>query len=87
MGSTIESAMCFSLVLLLLTVFIVYPVDTWKKCIGIAMDNYEELTFHIENSEAVSSKNIDGYESTDTCPELVNTAISGIIDSVNIIKR
>ena len=87
MGSTIESAICFSLVLSILTIFIVFPVETWNTCGDIAVDLYEELSFHMDNSNPVSVKDFDDFYSTDTSPEVMNTAIAGILDSVNIAKR
>lgn len=86
MGSTIETSICFSLVLLILTVFIVFPMDTWHKCIDIGVNGVNELKFHLENDNVVSTKRIASYDSKDTCPELINTAIFGIIDSISIAK-
>lgn len=87
MGSSVESAICFSLVFSILTMFIVFPVDTWSKCIDIALDSYEELSFHMDNSSPVSVKEFDEFYSTDTSPELINTAIAGILDSVIMVKE
>lgn len=85
--STLESTICFSLVIIILSAFIVFPFDLWNKTLDKAIVIRDELIFHLENDAPVSTKSMDNYYSNDTCPELINTAIFGIIDSINIATR
>ncbi|MCQ2466085.1 MAG: hypothetical protein MJ166_01015 [Clostridia bacterium] len=87
MGSSIETSICFALVILILTMFVVFPVDIWKECLDIGKNNIEELSFHMDNEYPVNLKEINDHYSTDTSPELINTAITGIIDAIHIAVR
>lgn len=83
---TIETAICFSTVLIVLTIFIVYPLDLWHKTLEGGKIIVQELDFHFENESAVSTKRFGNHYANDTCPELINTALAGLIDSIEIAR-
>ena len=87
MGSTLESAICFSLVLLILTMMIIFPASIWKDSRSRGIDARTEIRFHLNNRKPRSVKEMDGYESTDMSPEVINTMISGLTDAVKIAGR
>ena len=81
MGSSIESAVVFTIVLLLLTYLITEPLAIVAECSNsekMFMDNLEE---HLDNSAIY--KETDGGISTS--PEKLCTALSGLSDSYQII--
>lgn len=83
---TIESAICFSTVLLVLTIFIVYPLELWQKSLEVGKTIVQELDYQMENDSPIASRRFGNHYSNDTCPELINTAIAGIIDSIEIAR-
>lgn len=87
MGSTIETSVCFSLILLILTIFIIQPIYIWDDSLKGGINIRDELVFHMKNDKPVSTKLIDDYYSTDTCPETINTALAGIADAISIAMR
>ena len=84
MGSSIEAAICFSLILLLLTVFIVYPNKLRSECVLQAGTAVKEIEFRKKSEKVIDIRNIGGVDTVDTSPEQLNTMLNGIIDSSRI---
>jgi len=83
-GSSIEAAICFSLILLLLTVFIVYPNKLRSECVHQAGTAVKEIEFRKKSEKVIDTRNIGGVDTVDTSPEQLNTMLNGIIDSIRI---
>ena len=84
MGSSIEAAICFSLILLLLTIFIVYPNKLRSECVRQAATAVKEIEFRKKSEKVIDTRNIGGVDTVDTSPEQLNTMLNGIIDSIRI---
>ncbi|MCR5618134.1 MAG: hypothetical protein K6F83_07600 [Clostridiales bacterium] len=84
MGSSIEAAICFSLILLLLTIFIVYPNKLRSECVRQAGTAVKEIEFRKKSEKVIDTRNIGGVDTVDTSPEQLNTMLNGIIDSIRI---
>ncbi len=84
MGSTLEAAICFSLVIIILGIFIVYPSRLWEGCQQQGITAVEEFSFRLRSDELTESKNIEGHIVYASSPEKMNTMLNGIIDSVKI---
>ena len=86
MGSTLEAAITFSLVIVILTMFVVLPADIWEQSLQYAKEARAEIDFHIHNESPVSSKEIGSHQSVDCSGEQINTMVTGIIDSLRIMR-
>ncbi|MBO7449654.1 MAG: hypothetical protein J6U54_04725 [Clostridiales bacterium] len=87
MGSTLESAICFSLIILLLAVFISAPALIWKDSLDRGNNGVSEMRYHMKNEHLIYEYELDGYDTCDTSPELLNTMLNGIIDTIKIAGR
>ncbi len=85
MGSSIESAIAFSIIISMLAFIITVPINVVGDCIDNARSAMKEIEFQEENDSVISSKTIDGINVTDFCQERINTMIDGLIDSIGII--
>ena len=84
MGSTLEAAICFSLIIIFLGIFIVYPSRLWEGCQDQGVTAVEEFKFRLKSDELTESKEIEGHIVYASSPELLNTMLNGIIDSIKI---
>ena len=84
MGSTLEASICFSLILIILAAFIVYPNEIRKDSVVQAKTAVSEMRYRLRSEKPVETREIDGHMVTDTSPEQINTMICGIIDSIKI---
>ena len=87
MGSTFETAICVSLILAVLAIFVVSPVKIWDTSLENGINARDEIIFHMNNLKPCRTKQIHGHNSNDMSPEVINTMISGIIDSFKIAGR
>ncbi|MBO7426100.1 MAG: hypothetical protein J6U23_10505 [Clostridiales bacterium] len=84
MGSTLEASICFSLIILVLAVFIVYPNEIRHNSVLQAKTAVSEMRFRLRSEKPVEVREIDGHMVADTSPEQINTMICGIIDCIKI---
>lgn len=84
MGSTLEASICFSLILIILAAFIVYPNGIRRDTVIQAKTAVSEMRFRLRSEKPVEKREIDGHMVADTSPEQINTMICGIIDSIKI---
>ena len=84
MGSTLESSIYFSLILILLSAFIIYPNEIRKDTCIQAKSAVSEMRFRLRGEKAIETRDIDGHMVSDTSPEQINTMICGFIDCIKI---
>ena len=85
MGSSIETAIVCSLVILIITFLIVKPEDICIDALDMASDGIEEVGFMLEESKVTEYRDIGGVMVSGTSPERFHTYISGLSDSYRII--
>ena len=84
MGSTLEAAISFSLIILILGLFIAYPSRLWESCQDQGITAVDEFEFRMRSDELTESKKIGGHIVYASSPELLNTMLNGVIDSIKI---
>ena len=87
MGSSLETAIAVSLILTVLAIFAVSPIKIWDTSLENGINARDEIKFHMNNLKPCRSKEINGHSSNDMSPEVINTVISGMIDTVKIAGR
>ena len=85
MGSTIETTIVFTLVLLLIAALITGPEKVCLTSIEDLRSGTEEIRFELEDSETASFTRINGVEISDTSPERLCTFLSGLSDNFRLI--
>ncbi len=78
MGTSIEYAIVFSLVLVMLGYLFYIPNQIVRDSEDISEYLFDEIEFHMENSRPVSDRRIASVDSQDTCPEILFTMFSGL---------
>lgn len=85
MGASIENAIVMSAVILIISALIVLPFqmcsDTYSGFCRIS----EEISYHGEDDEIVSSRNVGAYSSCDVSPERLCTFLTGLSENYRII--
>ena len=87
MGSSLETAIAVTLVITVLAIFAVSPIKIWDVSLENGVSARDEIVFHMNNLKPCRSKEIHGHDSNDMSPEVINTVISGMIDTVKIAGR
>ena len=85
MGSTIESAIVFSLVLIVLSFLITGPEDICLDSLADCKNGMEEISFTLNDDWIASFKRVDGVKISDCSPERFCTYISGLSDCYRIV--
>lgn len=85
MGSSIEGACVFTLVLLVLSFLIVAPSSILLDCAQNEYNLEDELSFHLEDDAILQVREYDGYTSNSISCERMHTLISGASYSYRMI--
>ena len=83
--STLESAICFSLILILLAFMITGPESIALDSFRCAKDGGNELYFMEIDKEVAYKNTVNGVTCYDTSPEKLCTYLTGISDNFRII--
>ena len=82
MGSSLESAICFTAVLALLAFFIVCPTRIREDALISGKNARDEIIYHMNDRKPIRTKRIGKANCNDISPEVINTMIIGIVDMV-----
>ena len=85
MGSTIETAIVFTLVLLIIVTLITGPERVCLDSIGDLKSGIRELEIELEDSEVAAFYEVNGVNISDTSPERICTFLTGISDNFRLI--
>ena len=85
MGSTIETAIVFTLVLLIIVTLITGPERVCLDSIGDLKSGIRELEIELEDSEVAAFYEVNGVNISDTSPERICTFMTGISDNFRLI--
>lgn len=85
MGSTLETSLVISAVLLLLTFLILAPLEICGECLDLGRDGKTELDYQLENSEIITSRRVGGRDAWLTSPEMLCTFLTGLSENYRII--
>jgi hypothetical protein len=78
MGSTLESTIVFSIILIILAALIVGPATILFDCSKCEYYFTQELEFHSEDERILSNEQIDRANSTCISQEQMNSFLSGL---------
>ncbi|MBP5261663.1 MAG: hypothetical protein J6Z43_06020 [Clostridiales bacterium] len=85
MGSTLETAIVFSLVITALCILVLGPEDICLESLEDCGYGMDEISFQIMDGAVASFCKVDGIKICDCSPERFCTYISGLSDSYRII--
>ena len=85
MGSTLETAIVFTAVITVLTAMLMMPADLVCESVDDVRFGFEELRFHSENSDVLSSDDVGGVSCNDISEERICTLLSGLSDNYRLI--
>jgi len=85
MGSTLETAIIFTLCFVLLIFLIVSPISICADSVDMANDGNRELKYHLADEEIIASRRIGGVSNQSTSPERLNTFLAGVSENYRMI--
>lgn len=85
MGSTLETAIVFTVVFMVIILMIVLPMNLCADSVNIANSANEEISFHLQNGDITEGRTINGIECHSTTPEELCTFLTGISENYRII--
>lgn len=83
--STLESAICFSLIILLLSFMITGPEAIALESFDVAKDGGNELFYMEADDEVISKNTVRGVICYDTSPEKLCTYLTGLSDNFKLV--
>ena len=87
MGSSLETAIVFSLVLAFLCFLIAGPEKLILETLEDADNGMRELEYELHNRDIISSRNVDGVVVYSASPEAFCTVLSGISDNFTLMYK
>ena len=85
MGSTLETSIVFTVVILLISFLIMGPADLSLESLDDCRDGMDEIRFETEDSSIASFTTVGGVKISDCSPERFCTYITGFSDCYRII--
>ena len=83
--STLESAIAFSLILILLAFMVSGPESVALESFELAKDGGNELFFMERDKGVISSNSVNGVVCYDVSPEKLCTYLTGVSDNFRLI--
>ena len=83
--STLESAICFSLIILLLSFMITGPEAIALESFDVAKDGGNELFYMQADKEVLSKNTVRDVTCYDTSPEKLCTYLTGLSDNFKLV--
>ena len=83
--STLESAICFSLILIMLCFMITGPQALALESMECAKDGGNELYYMERDKEIIYKNTVKGSVCYDTSPEKLCTFLSGVSDNFRLV--
>ena len=85
MGSSVETSIVFTTVMLILVFLITGSQDMTLEGLAKAKTGIKEIAYMEENKDIYSTKTIAGVNAVNTSPEQMCTLLSGLSDNFRII--
>lgn len=85
MGSSVETAIVFTAILLIITFLITGSEEVAFDSFGKAKTGAKEIVYMVNDEDIYSVKKIGGIDAVNTSPEKLCTLLSGVSDNYRII--
>ena len=85
MGSTLETSIVFSLVVIILCLIITGPEDICVSAFNVCKSGFGEISLFVDDDRLISNEDIDGVTVTGCSPERFCTYASGLSDCYRLI--